>query len=200
MSDQLHPTAQQLMDTVSAMLDGAHPHDILVDEVLRVSGVSRGSLYHHFGDFPGLINATLLHRFSVNVKADAEAMMAVAQAATSKENYWERIRQLSAMTQIPERAPIRAERARIISMAASDEAFGKSLSVEQDRLTAAMANSIALAQDKGWVNPHLSAHAIAVFLQAYSLGRSVDDISNAQMNNAEWVALIELVLQPLVAD
>lgn len=200
MTDQKHPTAQQLMDTVSAMLDGNNPHDILVDEVLRVSGVSRGSLYHHFGDFPGLINATLLHRFSLNVKADAEAMLAVAQAATSKENYWERIRQLSAMTQVPERAPVRAERARIISMAASDESFGKALSVEQDRLTSAMSNSISVAQDKGWVNPHLSAHAIAVFLQAYSLGRSVDDISNAQMDNAEWVALIELILQPLVAD
>lgn len=200
MSDQLHPTAQQLMDTVSAMLDGAHPHDILVDEVLRVSGVSRGSLYHHFGDFPGLINATLLHRFSVNVEVDGRAMMAISQSATSKEDYWAQIRQLSAMTQVPERAAIRAERARIISMAASDETFGKQLAVEQDRLTAAMADSISLAQSKGWVNPLHSAQAIAVLLQAYSLGRSVDDISNVHMDNAEWVALIELILQPLVAD
>lgn len=200
MPESQHPTAKKLMDTVSVMLDGANPHDILVDEVLRVSGVSRGSLYHHFGDFPGLINATLLHRFSVNVKADSEAMMAVAESATSKETYWERIRQLSAMTQVPERAPIRAERARIISMATSDETFGKALSIEQDRLTSAMANSIALAQEKGWVNPHLSAHAIAVFLQAYSLGRSIDDISNNQMTNSDWVALIEKIFLTLVAD
>jgi AcrR family transcriptional regulator len=172
----------------------------LVDEVLRVSGVSRGSLYHHFGDFPGLINATLLHRFSVNVKADAEAMMAVAESASSKEDYWERIRLLSAMTQVPERAPIRAERARIISMASSDATFGKALSVEQDRLTTAMADSIALAQKNGWVNPHLSAHAIAVFLQAYSLGRSVDDISNAKVANSDWISLIERIFEPLIVN
>jgi AcrR family transcriptional regulator len=200
MSESQHPTAQQLMDTVSVMLDGSNPHDILVDEVLRVSGVSRGSLYHHFGDFPRLINATLLHRFSVNVKADAEAMMAVAESASSKEDYWERIRLLSAMTQVPERAPIRAERARIISMASSDATFGKALSVEQDRLTTAMADSIALAQKNGWVNPHLSAHAIAVFLQAYSLGRSVDDISNAKVANSDWISLIERIFEPLIVN
>jgi AcrR family transcriptional regulator len=200
MTDQLHPTAQKLMDTVSAMLNGSNPHDILVDEVLRVSAVSRGSLYHHFGDFPGLISATLLHRFSVNVKADAEAMMAVAESSSSKKEYWERIRQLSALTQIPERAAIRAERARIISLAASDETFGKALAVEQDNLTAAMADSIVLAQQKGWVNPRLSAHAIAVFLQAYSFGRSVDDISNSKVANSDWISLIELVFEPLVDD
>lgn len=200
MADSLHHTALKLMDTVSAMLDGAHSHDILVDEVLRVSGVSRGSLYHHFGDFPGLISATLLLRFSINVKADAAAMMAVATSAISKEDYWERIRVLSAMTQIPERAPIRAERARIISMASSDEEFGKQLALEQDHLTSAMAESIALAQNKGWVNPHLSAQAIAVFLQAYSLGRSVDDVANIHVANSDWVELIETIFMPLVAE
>ena len=45
----MHPTAEKLIDTVSEMLDGEHPHAILVDDVLSASGVSRGALYHHFG-------------------------------------------------------------------------------------------------------------------------------------------------------
>lgn len=194
MVESPHPTAVTLMDTVSKMLDGDNPHDILVDEVLRISGVSRGSLYHHFGDFPGLVQATLLRRFSRNVDADGKAMMAVVQESTSKEDYWTRIRELSAFTQLPSRAPVRAERARIISMASSDLAFHNALSREQDRVTQVMAEAIEKAQENGWVKATLSAQAIAVFLQAYSLGRAVDDLASDKVPNADWVLLVEKVL------
>lgn len=194
MTESIHPTALKLMETVSVMLDSANPHDILVDEVLKNSGVSRSSVYHHFGDFPGLVQATLLRRFSQNVDADGEAMMAVVQGSTSKEEYWTRIRELSAVTQLPSRAPIRAERARIISMASSDPDFRRALSREQDRVTRVMAEAIAIAQEKGWVTATLSPLAIAVFLQAYSLGRAVDDLASVNIPNEEWVQLVEKVL------
>ena len=194
MAKKVHPTATKLMDTVSTMLDSSHPHDIIVDEVLKHSGVSRSSLYHHFGDFSGLIQATLLRRFSANVAADGQAMMAVAESATSKEDYWKSIRELSAYTQLPSRAPVRAERARMISMASSDPDFLKALSKEQDRVTQVMAEAISLAQEKGWVNRELSAQAISVFLQAYSIGRAVDDIAGDKVPNEDWVLLVQMVL------
>lgn len=199
MNEAHHPTAQKLMDTVSTMLNGQDPYDVLVDEVLRLSGVSRGSLYHHFGDFPGLIQATLLQRFSVNVDADVAALEKLARDATSKQDYWERIRKLSSITQVPERAPVRAERARLISLAASGNAFADSLSEEQDRLTSAMAAAIQTAQDKGWVKASLSPRSIAVFLQAYSLGRAVDDIAGNKVPNDEWVFVVETALSSFEA-
>lgn len=194
MSASLHPTAEKLIQTVSEMLDSDNPHDILVDEVLRKSGVQRGSLYHFFGDFPSLVRATLLHRFSANVAADGVAMMSVAENATSQEDYWNKIRQLSALTQVPERASVRAERARLISLVSSDSDFAAALATEQQRVTDAMAQSIAVAQNKGWVNASLDAHAIAVFLQAYSLGRSVDDVSVSHVDNVQWQRVVETAL------
>lgn len=185
------------MDTVSVMLDGDRAHQILVDDVLAASGLSRSSVYHHFGDYQGLIEATLLRRFSVNVDADAKAMTQVAEDSTSKDEYWERIRKLSALTQTPQRAPVRAERARIIALAATNERFRKSLEVQQDRLTDAMAASIELAQQKGWVTKELSARSISVFLQAYSLGRSVDDVAGNHLDNNEWLRVVEKVISSL---
>lgn len=197
MSEEVHPTALKLLDTVSAMLDSDNPHDILVDEVLRISGVSRGSLYHHFGDFPGLVQATLLRRFSVNVALDGRAMLEVAERATSERDYWDRIRHLSSMTQVPERAPVRAERARLISLATSDEDFGRALAREQERVTSAMTDAISQAQQKGWVKPDLNPRAIAVFLQAYSLGRAVDDIAESHVPNEDWIFLVDTVINSL---
>jgi AcrR family transcriptional regulator len=176
------------------MLDGSNPHDILVDEVLRISGISRGSLYHHFGDFDGLIHTTLMTRFAANVEADGAAMRNVAESATSKEDYWNRIRQLSAQTQVPSRAPVRAERARLIGMASLGGEFAEALATVQDRLTEVMSEAIAHAQTKGWVNPALSPRALSLFLQAYSLGRAIDDIAGIHVPNQEWVELIDTVL------
>ncbi len=197
MSGHTHPTAVKLLDAVSVMLDGENPNDIFVDDVLRKSGVSRGSLYHHFGDYPSLIHAALLRRFALNVVNDAAAMMQIAESATSKDDYWERISHLSAMTQVPERAPVRAERARLISLARSDEEFAKVLAREQDRLTQSMGEAVALAQHKGWVKESLDPRAVAVFLQAYSLGRAVDDVSGERLPNGAWVSVIDTVLASL---
>lgn len=194
MENRVHPTAQKLVDTVSAMLDGSDPNELLVDDVLKASGISRGSLYHHFGDFPGLIETTLLKRFSSNVDADAAALKQVASESISKEDYWNRIRELSYQTQLPARASIRAERARLIGLAISGGAFARALAQEQDRMTQGMADAISLAQQKGWVNQQISPQAISVFLQAYSLGRAVDDVADSQLKNDEWIHLIENVL------
>jgi AcrR family transcriptional regulator len=197
MPSETHPTAIKLLDTVSTMLDGDHPNEIFVDDVLHVSGVSRGSLYHHFGDYPALIRATLVRRFSANVDADSATMMAVAETATSKDDYWNRIRALSAATQVPERAPVRAERARLISLVSSDPQFARALAAEQDRLTNSMGEAIAVAQRKGWVNQILDPRAVATFLQAYSLGRAVDDVAENPLNNEAWLAVIDTVIASL---
>lgn len=199
MIERQHPTAEKLVQTVSDMLDSENPHDILVDEVLRVSGVQRGSLYHFFGDFPSLVRATLLHRFSQNVSADGAAMLQVAESASSKEDYWNKIRALSALTQVPERAATRAERARLVSLVSSDADFAASLALEQQRVTDTMAKAISTAQDKGWVDPQLSPHAIAVFLQAYSLGRTVDDVSASHIDNAQWQLVVETAIRSFQA-
>ncbi|MDH6277721.1 AcrR family transcriptional regulator [Aurantimicrobium minutum] len=194
MAEPLHPTAEKLMQAVSEMLNSDKPHDILVDEVLKRSGVQRGSLYHFFGDFPSLVRSTLLHRFSANVSADGAAMLVIAENATSKEDYWKRIRALSAITQVPERAAARAERARLISLASSDTHFAAALAVEQQNVTDAVSKAIATAQKKGWVDQQLNPDAIAVFLQAYSLGRSVDDVSTKQIDNASWQLVVDAAI------
>lgn len=185
------------MQTVSVMMDSHHPDDILVDEVLRQSGVKRGSLYHFFGDFPSLVRATLLRRFSANVAADGLAMREVANGASSKEDYWEKILDLSMLTQVPGRAPKRLERAHLIGLSTSDEEFARALAAEQQHTTDAMAEAISIAQAKGWVDKDLNPHAIAVFLQAYSLGRAVDDVSERNVANGDWQQIVTRALSAL---
>jgi len=194
MVDKMHATAERLLATVSNMLEHEYANDILVDNVLDVSGISRGSLYHHFGDFSSLIEAALLRRFAENVAADIHALEGNTERVSSKDEYWKLILELSAETQLPERAHKRAERALIISMAAKNEPFAAALATEQERLTTAMADTIGRAQIRGWVNPAIDRRAIAVFIQAYTLGRAVDDISVTQVPQGEWTIVVSAAL------
>lgn len=191
------PARDRLISTVSDMLDGEHPQDILVEDVLRESGVARGSLYHHFDDFPALIETTLLKRFVQGVDFDTAMMEQMVDTSDSAEEFWSRLYAFNAETQDPERAHRRAERARIIGLAESSERFRKGLSAEQERLTNALTKAVVKAQAKGWIRSDVSARAVAVFVQAYTLGRAVDDVSVTRVEPNEWNQLILMVTQPL---
>ena len=46
------------------------------------------------------------------------------------------------------------------------------------------------AQEKGFLNKNFEARTGAVFIQAYTLGRIVDDVTTTHMNDDDWEKLI----------
>jgi uncharacterized Ntn-hydrolase superfamily protein len=82
-------------------------------------------------------------------------------------------------------------------MAGSNARFRELLSVEQERLTVTLMDAIHMAQEKGWVRSDVDARAIAVFLQAYTLGRTVDDVAVNHLDPDAWTSLIKVVTGPL---
>ena len=76
----------------------------------------------------------------------------------------------------------------------SNPRFQKALGAEQDRLTQALADLVSQAQTKGFADPALDPHSVAVFIQAYTLGRAVDEISDSEKNHEAWNHLIDLVV------
>ncbi len=50
-----HPTKEELIQTVVVLLEGTTLNQITSEQVLAISGISRGSLYHHFEDFSELL-------------------------------------------------------------------------------------------------------------------------------------------------
>lgn len=179
------------------MLDGSTPQHILVEDVLSASGVARGSLYHHFGDFPALIEATLVRRFIVGVDYSNAIITDISATSATATEFFARMYEMSDDAQHPNRAHRRAERARELGMAHSNERFRALLSVEQERLTNTLVDAVEVAKEKGWVRNDLDSRAIAVFLQAYTLGRAVDDVAITKVDPEAWNTLIRAVTAPL---
>ena len=72
------------------------------------------------------------------------------------------------------------------------------LGVEQERLTEMIADLYREVLKKGWGNPSLDPRSIAVLIQAYSLGKVVDDVTDTHMDGEKWDHLINTILETVL--
>jgi AcrR family transcriptional regulator len=105
-----HPTRERLIDTMISLLDQKAPDHISVDEVLNVSGISKGSLYHHFEDFSDLLEMAYLRRFAAFVDESSESITEVIATSTTRDEMLNRMGEITRRTQSPDLASLRLER------------------------------------------------------------------------------------------
>ena len=70
--ERLHPTKRLLLETVIKLLDTKKPEEILSDEVLQISGISKGSMYYHYKDWYEIIEDAICERFGRYVDKSVE--------------------------------------------------------------------------------------------------------------------------------
>lgn len=198
MSGSSHPTRERLIATMVGLLDGDDPEHITADQVLTLSNISKGSLYHHFADFEELLEAALIRRFSQNVDLSVDALLSIVANSHNRNEFVSQLGALTADQQNPNRSRFRLERARAAGLTFSSARFHDALGVEQQRLTDAFADVIIEAQNRGWIEPTLDPRAVAVFIQAFTLGRVVDDIAPEKVDPDAWVRLIMRVVEDAV--
>ena len=198
MAGSSHPTRERLITTMVGLLDGEDPEHITADQVLTLSHISKGSLYHHFADFEELLEAALIRRFSQNVDLSVDALLNIVSNSNTREEFVSQLGALTADQQNPNRSRFRLERARAAGLTFSSPRFRDELGVEQQRLTDAFADVVAEAQNRGWIEPALDARAVAVFIQAFTLGRVVDDIAPEKVDPDAWIRLIMRVVEDAV--
>jgi AcrR family transcriptional regulator len=196
----IHPTKEKLIATMISLMNERALSAIQVDDVLRESNISKGSLYHHFENFDDLVEVTLIARFASGVDLSIELVAAALNGAKSAEELVENIIQVTTVTQGPERSKFRLERARVIGLSVNSPKLLSALEQEQDRLTTAMADLVREAQEKGWVSKAFDAKTISVYLQAYTLGRVVDDVASKenQIDSEDWNSVVVAALKALL--
>jgi AcrR family transcriptional regulator len=198
--NSIHPTKATLIATIVKLLDERPLDEIRSDEVLEISGVSKGSLYHHFNDFSDLINTALVTRFAQEVDLNIERIALSLARATTREQLFQGLAQVTIATQKPESRTIRFERARVLALSERNPQLSRELGAEQDRLTDAVTDLVRESINKGFIRSDLNPRAIAVFIQAYSLGTVVDDVAGEHVNPEDYYKLIDTVLRTSLAS
>lgn len=182
-----HPTKEELIQTVSSMLDEQTLDEITSEKVLEISGVSRGSLYHHFEDFAELLELAQVRRFSIYVTHSIEILREVFGAVDTREELIARCALAARDLQAPEFSQVRMERMAAISKVSHNQRMAEALGIEQERLTETIAELYAEMQQRGFGNPQLQPRTAAVLFQAYALGRTIDDFTPIHMDPENWL-------------
>ena len=190
-----HPTRRNLLTATIQLFEVLSPEDITIDEVLQASNVSKGSLYHHFKDLADLLDQAMLARFSMGVDEHIVLIESVLQTASSQREVLEGFRTVTDISQQPSLRDQRTFRMNLLLRADREPELATKLALEQRRLTDALEVQIKRMQVLGWVRSDFNARAAAVLIQAYSIGRRVDQIVEDSVLQGDWNTLIYQVIE-----
>ncbi len=191
---------EKLLAAAEQLALSRHPENIALTDVMQAADVARATVYHHFGDLEGLIGTATLRLYCRNVRDDLAAIEQIVEGTTSVNEFADQLRLITGIATGAERRQYRLLRASCIDYARDRPALSQQLADIQMSLTDDLAKTIAKAQRKQLIRKDLDPRALAVFIQAYSLGKLVDDVAALQTSVGDWDHLIDtLVIQPTLA-
>ena len=186
-----HPTRTLIAKATADVLKEKGPTGFHVDHVLERTGLTRGAVYHHFENVEDMIDSALLVTYTEGVDQNITFVKEVLGSATTFESFREGILRANLAYVTNERLrDVRKLRAHAMSTTATVDRMKAMLAATQQRLTDEYVAAITEAQKKGWVKRTVDPEALAVFIQAYSFGIIVDDVSEKHVDRDAWAGII----------
>lgn len=194
-----HPTKVALLEVVKEMIAEFGADGFTVEMVLAESGISRGSLYHHFEDFPDLVEEALLDINRANVVTSIELVRHELAGVQTKDEFLDAVGRVTRALHSPERFKARVDRVRMLAVCGNDERFRKRFGDTQAEVIMAFADVIADAQVRGVVRADFDPKVLATFMSAYTTGVILNDVSSDPVSYDDWNALVADVIERFVA-
>jgi AcrR family transcriptional regulator len=192
---RVHPTRTALVDTVIELLDTRNPEDIRIEDVLSRSGISSGSLYYHFDDFPDLIDQSIIALYATDIDLGIAILADAVENATDISSLRDGLLAATTRAFLPGRSVHRFHRSQVMARAAANQRFRDALLPHQERLDEAYAELFRRLQAKGLVDSAVDPAAGALFVQAYSFGMVINDITDHPVSHDAVVDVIMRVLE-----
>ena len=188
----------RLLKAVRILLLERNFESITSTLVLKQAGVARNTLYHHFGSLQELLNTALVVNFSTGAWRSLTMVRVALSQSSSASDFKKRIISIVSATQSNERFRFRIERCRLVVYATRDETFCKALSEEQDNISNEFTKIFAAVKNKGWSVGRMTPREAAVFVQALTLGKLIDDLAGRPMKPQEWVHMFTVAIESAI--
>lgn len=183
--DNLHPNARKLLDTTVELLENTPIERVTLAAVLEHSGVSNGSLYHHFEDFQDLVEWAVVVRFTKGLQ-DSLAAIAALLESTDAADYRIRTEAVIHTFHAQNRRPYRLARLETLGALRGRPRLAERIGRAQFESTKKQADYLAEFQRRGWMRDDFEAGAVSAFMTATFIGRVADDISDEPVDADEW--------------
>jgi len=164
--------------------------DFRIEDVIEKTGISKSSLYLHFGDRDGLVGAAYAEVFTVDTNRNLEtAIQAFSNIKTNEDLDAIVPLLVDGLVQTPIDA--RWNRVDVLSSARYRPEFFARITEAQTRMNSALEELLRMQQDHGLVRKDIDTREMAVLIQAVSFGRLFRDIDSRmdKKDLTEWAKL-----------
>ena len=186
-----HPTRDLIIQAAATIMKQKGVAALHIDDVLEATGLTRGAMYHHFENVDELRESALLATYAEGVNANIAYVRNVLASSKTSEDFRQGVLQANInYTQNEELREVRKLRAHAMALTATASNLRNQIAAEQQRLTNEYIAVITEAQRNGWARKTISPHTLATFIQAYSFGVIIDDVSSEHVDIDNWAQLI----------
>jgi AcrR family transcriptional regulator len=190
-SKRRRPNLEEVVDVTMELLLEHGEGGFRIEDLIARTGVSKSSLYLHFGSRDGLIAKACLEIFSQQVMANLEATIEAIEAIETTEDFRRVVPQIID-TVVEQRGSVRWNRVMVMAASRHRPDLWEELGKAQMRFNSALDEAVRGLQERGVVRPDLNAKEIALFVQYATFGRVFRDLDPTMgaRDMDEWRALL----------
>jgi AcrR family transcriptional regulator len=191
-----HPTRTLLVETSTRLIEQHGPTGFTVEMLLSESGVSKGSLYHHFHDFTDVLEESVVRTYLTSVEEDIATLAWMIGEDPQPDQLRETLLSIVRISSTEHRSTQRMRRVHLLSMSDhGTDGMKAKLAYHQTRSIHALADIIRKAQELRVVKPDFDPEALAGVVLALVFGRVVSDVSESPIPDERWTPTIVTFLE-----
>jgi AcrR family transcriptional regulator len=189
-------TRNALIEATIALLDENGEQGLRIAEICKRSGISVGSLYHHFGSRDGLIKAARARQFRTSHSTYGGLFVQLVLESGSAREFVDGLREILPLLHSRERESERLRRFAYIGSAASRPDLLREIQAQETGMITLGAELAEALIERGWVKDGITARALTAFSVALELGAIVLDLDGEQSED-EWWQVVQMANESL---
>ncbi len=199
-TEQLHPTAERLIDEVIEHLRERGELRLRLRAVARDQHVSESLIHRHFGTREELMVRAHGERFRRSRSAALSDLSTVVEHCASREEFIISLRVIL-RAEVSERGrATRLERLNVIGATGARPDLAEQLSEIFVAESGAVADGLEFAQDRGWISPAVDVLAVGMWLITLIDSQVCFELATPILDDLIWANAISTFLEVLLSD
>jgi AcrR family transcriptional regulator len=193
-------TMSRVMKFAMAEFNKVGPDDFNLDRVLEKSGVSRSSVYHHFGGRHGVIAAVEAKLVEKDIDVNNIGLREFVNVANNAQEILAVIKLEIAQGSKQEDKVTRQRRVSTFVAAQRSESLYEVLQSKQRQATEYLCETLQIATSRGLIKPRVPEMGIAQIMLSLLFGRILVDLVGDETSDQLWTQAtlesLEYLLNP----
>jgi AcrR family transcriptional regulator len=196
------PNIEEILTVTLELLEHGGETGFRLEDLMGRTGVSKSSIYLHFGDRDGLLAAAYGKKFEEIVRESLSGLELMMNQMSSPRAARDAARAATAFVASPERFKNRLDRAVIIAGIRGRQKFAAELAKAQTALTDRLVVILMEGQERGFIRMRHSPRAIAQMIQAVTFGRIIAELEGdgSPELRQSWTLLVDDILDAMLFD